>query len=207
MFKEIMSKEGKITMVFPILETERLHLIQITSEYTESYFDIMSRDEVTNYYGMDSLMSREEAAKIVLAFQNTYEKKSGIRWGIVLKDSGQFVGTLGLNNLNRWSKKAEIGYELHPSYWRKGLTTEAVNEVLRYSFENLGLFRMGAVTYPQNEPSNLLLQRLGFKKEGILRGFLYQNNQSHDACVSSLLRTEWVHNQLDNERRTHNESK
>lgn len=69
--------------------------------------------------------------------------------------------------------------------------TEAVREILRYSFEDLEIYRIGAITYPQNEPSIQLLKRLGFTEEGLLRGYLYQNNQSHNALVFSLLRTEW----------------
>ncbi|RWZ60640.1 N-acetyltransferase [Halobacillus fulvus] len=179
-------------MGFPELETNRLKLVQINVEHTHSFFEIMSKDEVTKYYGMDTLKNIEDASEIVESFQKTYDSKRGIRWGIVLKETGDFVGTLGLNNLSTWSKKAEIGFELHPSHWNKGITTEAVKEVLRYSFEELDLFRMGAVTYPQNEPSKQLLKRLGFAKEGLLRGYLYQNNQSHDALIFSLLKTEWT---------------
>lgn len=177
-------------MRFPELETNRLKLVQVKVEHTQSFFEIMSKDEVTKYYGMDSLKSIEDASKIVKSFQSTYENKRGIRWGIILKDTGDFVGTLGLNNLSTWSKKAEIGFELHPSHWNKGITSEAVKEVLRYSFEYLELFRIGAVTYPQNEPSIQLLNRLGFTKEGLLRGYLYQNNQSHDSLIFSLLGSE-----------------
>jgi len=182
-------------MKFPELETERLKLIQVNEMHTKSYFDILSKDEVTKYYGMDPLKSMEDALKLIKTLKITYESKRGIRWAMVLKDTGEFVGTVGLNNLSLWSKRAEIGYELHPAHWKKGITTEAVKEVLRYSFEELGLFRIGAVTFPQNEASTKLLQKLGFVKEGLLRGYLYQGNQSHDACIFSLLRTEWEKNQ------------
>lgn len=178
-------------MDFPILITERLNLVQVSKKHSESYFDIMSRDEVTKYYGMDSLKTIEDADLIIDSMHNTFVNNKGMRWAILLQNTETFVGTVGLNNLNLQGKKAEIGYELHPYYWNKGITTEAVKEVLRYSFEELQLFRMGAVTYPQNEPSIYLLQRLGFKKEGLLRGYLYQNQQNHAACVFSLLRTEW----------------
>lgn len=190
--KKYVKSKGMECMGFPELETNRLNLVQVKKEHTQSFFEIMSKDEVTKYYGMDSLKSIDDASKIVESFQSTYDSKRGIRWGIVLKETGDLVGTLGLNNLNTWSKKAEIGFELHPLYWNKGITIEAVREVLRYSFEDLQLFRIGAVTYPQNEPSIQLLKRLSFTKEGLLRGYLYQNNQSHDALIFSVLRTEWA---------------
>ncbi|WP_227397030.1 GNAT family N-acetyltransferase [Jeotgalibacillus aurantiacus] len=174
-------------MSFPELETDRLKLTMMREDFIDPYFEIMSNDEVTKFYGMDSLKHKDDAKKIISSMKNTYESKRGMRWGMVLKETGDFVGTLGLNNLNIPGKRAEIGYELAPDYWGQGITSEAVEEVLRYSFHELGLFRIGAVTYSQNEPSMKLLKRFGFEKEGILRGYLYQNSKSHDAVVFSLL--------------------
>ncbi len=93
-------------MEFPELETNRLKLIQVKEEHAPRIFEIMSNDEVTKYYGMDSLNSREEASNIIQSFQNTYESKRGIRWGMVLKETSELVGTIGLNNLNALGKKS-----------------------------------------------------------------------------------------------------
>lgn len=112
--------------------------------------------------------------------------------GNYLGETNTFIGTVGLNNLTTQSKRAEIGYELHPAHWRKGVATEAIEAVLNYSFNDLGLFRMGAVTFPNNTSSNNLLEKVGFTKEGILRGYLYQYSKSHDAYVFSMLRTDWI---------------
>jgi [ribosomal protein S5]-alanine N-acetyltransferase len=182
---------GGELMLFPILETERLHLIEIGQQHSQKYYEIMSLDEVTRYYGMENLKSVEEAEKMIDSFKNNFLSNRGIRWGIILKENQQFIGTVGLNNLNLPNKRAEIGYEIHPDYWRKGFTSEAVKEVLRYSFEELGLYRIGAVTYPENIASSSLLKKLGFKEEGLLRGYIYQKNRSNDAFIFSLLRTEW----------------
>ncbi|MDL4843117.1 GNAT family N-acetyltransferase [Aquibacillus rhizosphaerae] len=178
-------------MRFPTLETERLKLVQIGKEYTKSFFEIMSKDEVIKYYGMDKVNSIHEASKIIESFHNTYKCNRGIRWGLITKNKDEFIGTIGLNNLNAWSKKTEVGYELHPDFWNRGLTSEAMKEVLRYSFEELNLFRVGAVTFPDNTASINLLKKIGFMEEGRLRGYLYQNYQSHDALIFSLLKKEW----------------
>lgn len=178
-------------MKFPVLETERLELVQIGQQYASSFFDIMSRDEVTKYYGMDSLANPEEATRIIDSFQTAFELNRSIRWGLVFKKTGQFVGTIGLNNLNVNGKKAEVGYELHPDYWGQGLVVEANKAVLQYAFMKLDLFRIGAVTFPENTVSSGLLKKLGFAEEGRLRGYLYQRHQSHDALVFSLLKPEW----------------
>lgn len=176
---------------FPFLHTDRLRLVEISEDHIESFFSIMSKEEVIHYYGMERLTQVDEAEQIFRSFQDNFESKRGIRWGMINKENGRFIGTIGLNNLNLYAKKAEIGYELHPDYWRKGLTSEAIREVLRYSFDELDLYRMGAVTFVENDASTYLLKKIGFIKEGVLRGYLYQRQTSHDAFVFSLIQPDW----------------
>ena len=55
-----------------------------------------------------------------------------MRWGIVWQETGELIGTVGLNNLALHSKRTEIGYDLLPAHWRKGIVTEAVEAVIDY---------------------------------------------------------------------------
>lgn len=178
-------------MKFPKLETERLELVNITHDYAENMFEILSLEEVTKYYGSDPFTSKEEAKKLIDMFQKNFYEKRSIRWGMILKKEEKFIGTLGLNGLQLKNMKSEIGYELHPNYWRNGYTSEAIKEVLRFSFDDLALNRIGAVVYPENQASLNLLERLGFVKEGLLRDYLHQNNHFHNTFMLSLLKREW----------------
>lgn len=182
-------------MTFPILETKRLRLIEIKT-YSQNIYDIFSLEEVTRYYGMNPFKEVEQAVRMIDSFAKNFQEKRAIRWGIVVKETGDFVGTVGFNNLQLWSKRAEIGYDIHPAFWRKGYASEAVKEVLAYGFQELDLFRIGAITYPENEASSHLLLKLGFQKEGLLRGYIYQGNQSIDALVYSVLKTDWEKKRL-----------
>lgn len=178
-------------MSFPELNTTRLQLIEVTPEHGPALFHILSNEEVTRFYGMDPLREQEDALQIIGSFNQTFESRQGIRWGMVVRDSGTFIGTLGLNHLSLYSKKAEIGFELDPAHWRRGYAAEAIEAVLAYSFETLGLHRMGAVTFLENEASVQLLKRLGFEEEGVLRGYLFQGGTSHDGRIFSLLRPDY----------------
>lgn len=182
---------GDSSMGFRELETKRLQLIEIGHQHSESLFDILSKDEVTKYDGIESLTQVEDARRLIDSFKSAYINKRGIRWGVVVKDSGKFIGTVGLNQLSLANKRAEIGYEIHPEYWRKHFTSEAVNEVLRYSFGELKLNRMAALTFKDNFASRNLLKKFGFKEEGSLRSYIFHRKQSHDALVFSLLSTEY----------------
>lgn len=183
-------------MTFPILSTKRLKLVEITHQHVDSIYEILSMDEVTRYYGTNRFTFQGEASRLIDMFHKNYIEKRGIRWGMMIKENQKFIGTLGLNGLQLKNKRAEIGYELHPFFWRNGYTSEAIKEVLRFSFEKLELYRIGAVVYPENERSLNLLTKLGFTKEGMLRGYINQNDQFHDTFILSLLKPEWEKSQV-----------
>jgi ribosomal-protein-alanine N-acetyltransferase len=165
--------------------------VEITHQYVDSLYEIFSLEEVTKFYGTDRFTFLGEATRLIDMFQKNYHDKRGIRWGIILKENHRLIGTVGLNGLQLKNKRAEIGYELHPKYWKQGVTSEAIQEVLRFSFEKMDLFRIGAVVYPENIASIKLLEKQGFKNEGLLRGYMLQNDQFHDTYVLSILKPEW----------------
>lgn len=174
--------------MFPILKTERLLLREITEDDAEGIFACFSNDKVTRYYGQETLDHIEQAEKFVAFFSENYTEKRGIRWGIERKETQGIIGTIGFNAWSPKHKRAEIGYEIHPEQWRKGYISEAVSEILSYGFESMGLTRIGAVVFINNIASNSLLTKMGFQKEGILRNYMYQNGEAHDAYIYSMVR-------------------
>ncbi|MFD1778610.1 GNAT family N-acetyltransferase [Fredinandcohnia salidurans] len=174
--------------MFPILETERLRLREIVHSDAQAIFTCFSNNDVTRYYGQEPLTEVEQAEQFVEFFAKNYKEKRGIRWGIELKETKEPIGTIGFNAWSPKHKRAEIGYELQPQYWRKGYATEAVKKVISYGFDDLGLTRIGAVVFLENASSNELLIKLGFEKEGILRNYMYQNGVVHDTNVYSLVK-------------------
>ena len=177
-------------MTFPSLKTERLLLTEVTQDHSSALFEIFSNPQVIKYYGMDPMYEQTQADKIIKHFKSNFETKKGIRWAIMMKDRNQFVGTIGLNNLALGMKRAEVGFEIHPDFWRSGITSEALQEVLNYSFTELGLHRIGAVTFLANDASIGLLTKNGFIEEGKLRSYLFQNGHSHDALMFSRIHTD-----------------
>jgi len=175
-------------MQFPELETERLHLVEVNEEHAQGLFDNFSNPKVVQFYGMDPMTELVQAEKMVEHFRSSFLASRSIRWAIIRKEDNRFVGTIGLNNLSKGMKRAEIGFEIHPDFWRTGITSEAVNAVLQYSFTEMSLHRMGAVTFLDNVASIGLLEKHGFEQEGILRNYLFQNGQSHDARIFSVLK-------------------
>ncbi|MEH7346386.1 GNAT family protein [Bacillus sp. JJ1532] len=174
--------------MFPILETERLLLRELVEEDTQGVFNCFSNPDVTRFYGQDTLTSMEQAKEFIRFFEQNFSEKRGIRWGIQVKDGGEeIIGTIGFNLWLPKHKRAEIGYEIHPNHWRKGYAAEVVSKIVSYGFTELGLTRIGAVVFIENDASNALLTKLGFEKEGVLRNYMYQNGVPYDTNVYSLL--------------------
>lgn len=176
--------------MFPQLETERLELREITEEDAEDIFACFSNELVTRYYGQEPLTRLDQAREFVEFFSKIYAEKRGIRWGIKRKGTNHLIGTIGFNLWLPKHHRAEIGYEIHPNYWRNGYAREAIAKLISFGFEELDLTRIGAVVFLKNEASNQLLLNLGFKKEGILRAYMYQNGVPNDVNVYSIVKTD-----------------
>lgn len=174
--------------MFPTLWTDRLVLRELTKEDAEGIFACFSNENVTRFYGQETLEGIEQAESFVDFFSNSYREKRGIRWGIERREAEGIIGTIGFNAWSPKHKRAEIGYEIHPIHWRKGYTSEALSTVLSYEFEKLDLNRIGAVVFTENEASNKLLLKAGFQKEGVLKEYMYQAGKAYDTYVYSLLR-------------------
>jgi ribosomal-protein-alanine N-acetyltransferase len=66
-------------------------------------------------------------------------------------------------------RRAELGYILGREHWGRGFAGEAQRRAIDFAFEDLGLHRLEADTHPDNAASLRSLERLGFRREGLLR--------------------------------------
>lgn len=176
-------------MDFPILETERLILRPLRIEDAADLFEYFSKDEVTEFYDVDSFTDIKQAEKLIMNWKDKFNNSLAIRWGITLRTEDRVIGTCGFH---RWEKKhfkAEIGYELSPENWRHGYMSEVLNAVTRYGFEVLELNRIEALIHRGNAGSKRVLERAGFHEEGLLREYFYEKQRFVDAVIFSKLKT------------------
>jgi ribosomal-protein-alanine N-acetyltransferase len=183
---------------FPGLETGRLVLREFRPSDAPAVLDIYSRENVTRTLDRAPMTDLSEAETKVRARTRIFEQGQGIRWAITLRDGdGTAIGSCGYYLLNREWHSCEIGYELHPDYWRQGLMTEALAAIIDFAYSDRFFFplnRIQALTHTFSQPSMDLLAKLGFQPEGIRREYGYWLDQYHDLCAFSLLRREWLAN-------------
>ncbi|WP_142685378.1 GNAT family N-acetyltransferase [Chitinophaga polysaccharea] len=177
-------------MHLPVLSTGDLVLRPIEDKDTAALFSHFSDDAVTKYMDIDSFTNISEATQIIQFFHQSLEKEEGMRWAITLAGRDELIGTCGYHKISKTHFKAEIGYDLRPFYWGKGIMKEAVSVMLTYGYEELQFNRIEAFVDPENIASSKLLTRLGFRYEGFLRHAFFEKGKFVNAELYSLLRSE-----------------
>lgn len=189
--QENMSEPTTIPIFFPTIETKRLILRQLTLDDADFVYQHFSDPGVTQYL-LDAppLASMEEAREII-EFYLEPEEKTHNRWGILRKADQRLIGTCGFHKWEKNYFRAEIGYDLSSDCWGQGFMTEALPAAIYNGFERMKLNRIDAMVYIHNPASFKLLEKLGFKQEGILRDYFYLNETFYDHFLYGLLRKDW----------------
>lgn len=173
---------------FPILETERLTLRRVTQEDASDILAYLSDVDVMKYYGLESFKSINDALDEISWYKSIFEKGTGIRWGITLKEQEKIIGSCGFFNRVAQHYRAELGFELSKEHWGKGIASEAIKTVICYGFEQMNLQRIEALIEPPNIPSQKVVERQGFIREGLLRNYEYTCGKFDDLYMYSLLK-------------------
>lgn len=89
-------------------------------------------------------------------------------WAAIERASGCWIGRIGLDELDDWPdvNKIEVGFELHPAWWGRGLATEGALAALRFGFEQHGLGRIISVTAAAHAAARRVMEKAGLKHEG-----------------------------------------
>jgi len=113
-----------------------------------------------------------------------------IELAIVAREGEALCGSVGLK-LDEKHASGELGYFVGVPYWGRGYGTEAAAALVGYGFEALGLHRVHAGHFAGNEASGRVLQKLGMKREGLLREHLLKDGAFVDIVVYGILAREW----------------
>ena len=123
--------------------------------------------------------------------QRKYRMGEPASWGIVLKETGRVIGTIGFMWIQPDYASAEVGYSLSRQYWNQGYMTEALARVIRYGFEEMRLNRIEAQHELTNPASGAVMRKCGMTKEGTLRQRLLNKGRFVDVDLYSILRFEY----------------
>ena len=172
---------------FPVLVTERLKLRQLTSADADAIFRLRSDKQVNQFLARNQYTSLQEAGAFINKINRSIHNNEWIYWAIGFKNDEKLIGTICLWNIQPENYRAEIGYELHPDFWGRGIMKEAMPKVIEYGFNVLKLHSIEADVAPGNSQSVLLLEKNGFIKEGHFKEATFFKGSFADRAVYSLI--------------------
>ena len=113
-------------------------------------------------------------------------------FAIHIKGDDLPIGVISLMNKSEANESADLSVIVgHQDDRHRGYGTEAIDRLLRYAFEELGLNRVGLSVFEFNEEAISAYGKLGFVAEGRLRHAIKRRSNFHDAILMSILRAEW----------------
>jgi [ribosomal protein S5]-alanine N-acetyltransferase len=176
---------------FPVLRTKRLVLRELSAADAADVLVFRGDPEVQRY-NSEPVRDVEVARTFIEELRRGQAEQKSLTWAVTLGDGEPVIGDAGFYFWNRYHSRAEVGYELARSQWGRGLGAEAVAEIIRFGFEQLGLNRIEASTIADNVESIGLLKKLGFHLEGLRRQYSWEDDGSfHDSAMYALLKDQW----------------
>ncbi|HVU10942.1 MAG TPA: GNAT family N-acetyltransferase [Phototrophicaceae bacterium] len=178
---------------FPVLETERLLLREIVLSDAEALFRVRGDIRVTRLNSGQPMQSIDEAYDLIEQTKRAFDDHRRVDWGITLKDKPKegLIGRCGFNYILRQDRRASIGYDLGFAYWNHGIMTEAVGAMIQFGFEQVNLNRIEADAAAENIGSIRVLEKCGFRREGVQEDQYYEWDEFHDLVLFALLRKDF----------------
>jgi ribosomal-protein-alanine N-acetyltransferase len=165
---------------FPALSTARLTLRAARATDALSFRALLAIPEVTRFSNWPDAPTQAQVERVMRWMIKINGSRGGCAWIIEDRKSRRLIGAIRFNHFEKKWRVGEIGYELHPDFWGRGLMTEAVGAVIACGYRTFRLNRIEAWTLPGNGASDRVLEKCGFRYEGTLRQRAFFKEAYHD---------------------------
>jgi len=176
----------------PILETLRLRLRPLENSDTVAIQRTAANREIADtMISLPHPYPADEAERYFARQQAEREAGRAVTFAIEPKAERSLCGLIELRDIDREHLLGELSFWLAVEVWGKGYMSEVVPAVVRYGFESLGLNRLYAHHMLRNPASGIVLDKNGFKQEGLLRQRVRKWGQFEDVALWAILRQDW----------------
>ena len=173
------------------IETARLVVRAVEEADIAALVEVNQDDSVTQYLPYASWRSLDDGTAWLQRMRKLEATGTGVQLAILEKHSGRAIGTSLLFRHEAASARAELGYVLGRRHWGQRLMHEALAAIVAQVFIAGALRRLEAEVNPLNGASCRVLERLGFRHEGLLRQRWVAKGATYDTSLYGLLRDEW----------------
>ncbi len=177
----------------PELSTERLLLRMAVRRDAADIYSYAKDPLVAEHVLWDAHTHFSDSLAYVRYLRDQYRSGRPSSWVIVLRSTGRVIGTIGYTEWNSENEILEVGYSLSREYWNQGYMTEALAEVIRYSFTQLPVHRLEAMHETTNPASGRVMEKCGMVQEGMMRGRVWNKTHFSDVMMYGITREQYEH--------------
>lgn len=152
-------------------ETERLVLVPWSGEYFSEFASVCTDPVAMRFIHRGIPLDQDAIRSIMNRTLAMWEDYGYGPWAAIDKQSGRWVGRIGLNLLPDWPgpDKWEVGFELAPEFWGQGFATEGAREAIRFGWANTPLTRIISATAVSHQASRRVMEKCGMTFQGEVR--------------------------------------
>ena len=173
----------------PTLLTPRLRLRQFRAEDAEAMHECFGDAKAMRFWNHPAHTKSLETERAVRRFVDCTPSYYRF-WAAADAQTDRCLGLVNYHDGHIRSKRIAIGYIINPARCRQGLATEAVSAMLDFCFDRMSIHRVQAFIHPENVASLRLVEKLGFRREGLLRDNLRVGDVWRDEVVYALLESD-----------------
>ncbi len=150
---------------------------------------------VTRFFSWGPYAKEPEALAYVTAQPAKREAGKHLDFLVVHVEHGP-IGVTGLSELSARDRRCVVGSWFGHRFWGSGANVESKALIARLAFERLGMERLSAYADTQNGRSQVALERIGFRREGVLRAWHRHGEKVRDVVFYAMLRAGWERSAL-----------
>ena len=169
------------------------------SDAEEAFANWMNDPDVTKYLTWTPHGDISVTRALLKVREEECKRPDCYHWAVVLKDGNILIGDIEAGIVDEYQETGGIGYCIGKAWWGKGFMTEALTEVLRYCFEEVGFYRINGIHAAENVGSSRVMEKCGLKYEGTRRKAfrLLGTGERVDIVERGILREDYFRDKIE----------
>jgi RimJ/RimL family protein N-acetyltransferase len=176
-------------MAVTFLTGEEIYLRPLERTDVDDLLPWVNDPEVTRTLLIHRPINREAELQFL---DRVTQSEQAVVLGVVVKATGRLIGAAGLHQVDTQSRHGQFGIFIGEKAERgRGYGTEATRLMTDFAFGTLNLNRVWLHVTSENAAGIKAYEKVGYRREGVLRQALYKEGRYHDLVVMAILREEW----------------
>ena len=148
-----------------LFTSERLGFRNWKTSDVNSLFELNSNNEVMRYF--PAIQTKTQSESFIQRMQEQFQKNGFCYFAVEVIETQEFIGFIGISEQTYeidFNPSIDIGWRLHPKFWRKGYATEGAKKCLEFAFKELNIKEIVSVAPTINIPSITVMKKIGMEK-------------------------------------------